>query len=95
MNCKESRKDGNMATKIKLQKLLQEVAGYAQITNRRPPPRPPLLFLMQLRTQHAPASLPKRRLIIETDIKEFANGPMPVKINHVEAGEPGLPVVIR
>jgi hypothetical protein len=83
-----------MATKIKVLKMLQEVKGYAQITNRRPAPRPPMLYLMQLRAHPAPADLPKHRLTIETDTKAFANGPLPIKINHVKSNESGLPVVI-
>ncbi|MBP9900097.1 MAG: hypothetical protein V9H26_22870 [Verrucomicrobiota bacterium] len=83
-----------MATKIKVLKLLQEIRGHAQITNRRPAPRPPVLYLMQLRAQPAPAELPKHRVTITTDAKAFANGPLPIKINHVKANRPGQPVGI-
>ncbi len=76
-----------MATKIKVLKLLQESTGYAQITNRRPAPRPPLLYLMQLRAQPAPAELPRHRLTVETDARAFANGPLTIKINHVKSDE--------
>jgi hypothetical protein len=82
-----------MATKIKVLKLLQEVKGYAQITNRRPAPRPPLLYLMQLRAQPVPADLPRHRLTVETDHKDFANGPLTIKINHVKSGESSQPGV--
>ena len=74
-----------MATKIKALKLLQEIKGYAQITNRRPVPRPPLLYLMQLRAHPLPAELPKHRLAVTTDQQAFAKGPMPIKITHVKA----------
>lgn len=83
-----------MATKIKVLKMLQEVKGYAQITNRRPAPRPPLLYLMQLRAHPAPAGLPKHRLTIETDAKAFVNGPLPIKINHIKSNKPVQPLVI-
>jgi len=83
-----------MANKIKVLKLLQEVRGYAQITNRRPAPRPPLLYLMQLRAHPAPPELPRHRVIVETDSKAFANGPLPIKINHLKANGPGRPAVI-
>jgi hypothetical protein len=83
-----------MATKIRVLKLLQEVRGYAEITNRRPPPRPPLLYLMQLRAHPAPADLPKHRLTVETDARALANGPMTIKINHVKADDSGSPGVI-
>lgn len=83
-----------MATKIKVLKMLQEVRGYAQITNRRPAPRPPMIYLMQLRAHPAPADLPKHRLTIATDSKAFADGPLPIKINHVKTHERDQPVVI-
>lgn len=83
-----------MATKMKVPKMLQEIKGYAQITNRRPAPRPPLLYLMQLRTHPVSANLPKHRLAIATDPKAFATGPASIKISHVKSNEPGQPVVI-
>jgi hypothetical protein len=84
-----------MATKIKVLKLLQAVKGYAQISNRRPAPRPPLLYLMQLRAHPAPPDLPRHRLTIETDAKALAHGPLPIKINHIQSDESGQPVVSR
>ncbi len=83
-----------MATKIKVLKMLQEVRGYAQITNRRPTPRLPLLYLMQLRAHPAPPDLPRHRLTIETDARAFANGPLPIKINHIKTDTSGEPVLI-
>jgi len=82
-----------MATKTKLLKMLQEVRGLAQVTNRRPAPRPPFLYLMQLRSQSTQPVQPKRRLAIE---KSQDNGhvPLPIKIHHVTPNDPGLPVVI-
>lgn len=90
MNCNIAGEDGNMATKMKLYKVLQEVKGLAQITNRRPAPRPPLLYLMQLRSHLATTDVPKRRLTIEETIHEAA----PIKINHVKSDKPALPVVV-
>jgi hypothetical protein len=90
-----ARKEDNMANKIKVLKMFQEVRGYAQITNRRPAPRPPLLYLMQLRAHPAAPDLPRHRLTVETDTKAFANGPMPIKINHVRSNESGRPAVLR
>ncbi len=81
-----------MATKMKLLKMLQEVKGLAQITNRRPAPRPPLLYLMQLRSQEAQTYTPRRRLTIDAPA---IPAPAPIKINHVKTDEPGLPVVVR
>jgi hypothetical protein len=84
-----------MANKAKLMKFLQEVRGYAQITNRRPAPRPSVLYLMQLRGKNAQAAAPKRRLIVVThETNESANTPLPIKITHVKSEESPLPVVV-
>lgn len=83
-----------MATKIKMLKLAQQVQGYAQITNRRPAPRPPVLYIMQLREQVAQATVPKRRLAVQTDARDNSPTPLAVKINHVAPGQCYLPVVI-
>ena len=80
-----------MATKMKLIKMLQEFKGFAQITNRRPAPRPPLLYLMQLRTQAAQVNTPRKRLAVEI---EAVHAPMTIKINHVKSNRPAMPVVI-
>ena len=71
--------------------MLQEFKGFAQITNRRPAPRPPLLYLMQLRTQAAQATTPRKRLAVEI---EAVHAPMTIKINHVKSDRPAMPVVI-
>lgn len=83
-----------MATKVKLMKLLQEIRGLAQVTNRRPPPRPSVLYLMQLREHTAQVQVPRRRLTVATDTKENFNTPLPVKINHVKSDEAAFPVVV-
>jgi len=80
-----------MATKMKLIKMLQEFKGFAQITNRRPAPRPPLLYLMQLRTQAAHVTTPRKRLSVKI---EAVHTPMTIKINHVKSDRPAMPVVI-
>jgi hypothetical protein len=80
-----------MATKMKLIKMLQENKGLAQITNRRPAPRPPLLYLMQLRTQVAQAVTPRKRLTVEI---EAVHTPMMIKINHIKTDRSNMPVVI-
>lgn len=72
-----------MATKIKMMKLLQEMRGFADIANRRPQPRSPGLFLLQMRSQvlHTPFSPRKRTLQIE--IQDTLDIPHPVKIKHI------------
>jgi len=83
-----------MANKMKLLKMLQEVRGLAQITNRRPAPRPPMLYLMELRAQSTHEVSPRRRLAVETDVKGEGFAPLPIKINHISPQNPELPVVI-
>ena len=83
-----------MANKAKLMKFLQEVRGYAQITNRRPAPRPSVLYLMQLRARNEQASAPRRRLIVVSETHENANTPLPIKITHLKSEDSSLPVVI-
>jgi hypothetical protein len=74
-----------MATKIKMMKLLQEIRGMAQITNRRPQPKTPGIFLMQLRAHVTNATTPRRRLVIPVDLKDLPDIPTPVKITHLAA----------
>jgi hypothetical protein len=83
-----------MANKAKLMRFLQEGRGYAQITNRRPAPRPSVLYLMQLRARNEQANAPKRRLIVVSETQEHDHTPLPIKINHIKAEDPALPVVI-
>lgn len=82
-----------MANKAKLMKLLQEVRGYAQVTNRRPAPRPSVLYLMQLRGRNVQAAAPRRRLVVVAETHESTNTPLPIKITHLKP-EDSLPVVL-
>ncbi len=93
MNCDHSAQEGDMANKAKLMKFLEEVRGYAQVTNRRPAPRPSVLYLMQLRSQNAQATATKRRLIVVTETQENAGAPLPIKITHLKTEET-FPVVV-
>jgi hypothetical protein len=72
-----------MAAKIRMLKLLQEIRGFAEIARRRPTPRMPGLILMQMRSHAIQASLPKRKLSVQTDAQSRLDIPHPVKINHV------------
>jgi len=92
MTCEKRSEAANMTTKMKLHKMLQESKGMAQISNRRLAPRPPLLFLMQLRSQEAQTSTPRRRLFIESSAPV---APAPIKINHIKPNEPSIPVVVQ
>jgi hypothetical protein len=81
-----------MATRINILKLMQEIHGFARITHRRPQPRPPGLFLMEIRSHGSSTGLPKRKLNIEVHTPDAAELPRPVKINHIK--ESPLPVVV-
>jgi hypothetical protein len=85
-----------MAKKILLMRLVQEIHGYAQVTNRRPSPRPPALYLLQLREKAARAHAGRRpqRVSITTDWQNSAEVALPVRINHRPAGRTDIPVVI-
>ncbi len=82
-----------MAAKIQMLKLLQEIRGFAELSNRRPQPRSPGLFLTQMRSHMLQGVVPKRRLSIRIDPQDRANIPYQVKINHVKPG-PG-PAALR
>ena len=81
-----------MATKVKMLKLLQEIRGFAQISNRRPPPRSPGLFLAQMRSHIFQAAPPRRKLSIRIDNQLPLDIPHQVKINHVRQS-PERPIV--
>jgi len=83
-----------MATKIKLMRLLQEIRGHAQITNRRPAPRPSALYLMQLRERAAQSHRSRRRLALATDFQESNDTPLPIKIHHIKTDESGMPMIL-
>ena len=74
-----------MAKKVILMKFLQEIRGYAHVTNRRPAPRPPTIFLMQLRERRAQELLSHRPqpVAITAAWQNGADVASPVQINHV------------
>lgn len=76
-----------MAAKLKMMKFLQEARALAEVTNRRPLPRSPMLYLIQLRSQPHPLTLPKRRLVITPNPNAEHELPQPVKIHFIEPAE--------
>jgi hypothetical protein len=66
-----------------MMKLLQEIRGFAEITNRRPQLRSPGLFLMQLRSHLTHTTLPRRKRSVLIDMQDLADNPHPVKITHL------------
>jgi len=75
-----------MAAKVQIMKLLQEMRGFADITQRRPAPRQPGLILIQLRSQFGPGSHPRRKMTIAVDMQDPPDIPHPVKITHIQTG---------
>jgi hypothetical protein len=71
-----------MAAKVMMMKLLHEIRGFSEITNRRPQPRSPGLFLMQLRSHVSHTTLPRPKRSIIVDVQDLAENPHPVKITH-------------
>jgi hypothetical protein len=76
-----------MAAKMRMLKLLQEIRGFAEITNRRPHPRQPGLFLMQLRAHIFSTSQTGYKRIISIDMQDLPDIPHPVKITHLKVPE--------
>jgi hypothetical protein len=71
-----------MATKMKVLKLLQELRGLAEITNRHPQVRTPGPLLLPVRTAQNPA---RRRKTIRINVQDLPDIPHPVKITHLKA----------
>ena len=75
-----------MAKKFMLMRFLQEIQGYAEVTNRQPAPRSPAVFMMQLREQRTqPQQVSRRQPLAITTA--WQNGPeveLPVRIHHLE-----------
>ena len=82
-------KPAYMATKMNTTKLLQEIRGFAEIANRRPQPKPPGLFLMQIRPHVLRPVMPKRKLEVHIEMQALQDVPHPVRITHVK--ETALP----
>jgi hypothetical protein len=63
-------------------KLLQEVRGFAQLTNRRPQPRSTALLLQAHWLSRRPADTKGKR-VLRVHIENPPDIPYPVKINHL------------
>jgi hypothetical protein len=71
-------------------KLLQEIRGLAQVTQRRPQTKAPGLFLLQLRSHVNQATARRRRLVIPVQMHEPPDIPNPVKIK-ISGGRAPIP----
>jgi hypothetical protein len=67
-------------------KLLQEMRGFAYVTNRRPQPRTPGLFLLQMRSHMLHASQPTEKRTINVYTQAPPDLPHPIKIKHLGGG---------
>jgi len=65
-------------------KLLQEIRGFADVTNRRPKARSAGPVLTQMRPPVIQAVLPRRKLSVAMGKEESTNLPHPVRINHLK-----------
>lgn len=74
-----------MAAKVRIMKLLQEIRGFAEITQRRPQSRQPGLFLIQLRSHVTHTTATRKKQIISVDMLDRPDIPHPVKITHLQA----------
>ncbi len=82
-----------MANKMNVLKLLQEMRGFAEMSNRRAQPRAGLL-IMQLRNHLLQTTAGKRKRVISIAMQQCPDIPHPVKITHVataSAPAPGNP----
>jgi hypothetical protein len=75
----------NMATRINIMKLVQEIEGMAQITNRRLQPRGPGPLMLQFRSPGVrAASARARHYFIRVDFREPQDIPHRVRITHLK-----------
>lgn len=77
-----------MAAKMKMMKLIQEIRGLAELTNRRPQPRPTGLFLVQMRSHISQTSVQNRKRNITIEGPSTTSIPQSVKITHLRAQAP-------
>jgi hypothetical protein len=73
-----------MAAKMNMSKLLQEIRGFAVISNRRSQRRSPELRLALVGARVFRSALRKRKLSIRIDTQDRTNIPYRVKINYVK-----------
>ncbi|HOX55765.1 MAG TPA: hypothetical protein P5205_09085 [Candidatus Paceibacterota bacterium] len=76
-----------MADKVQMLKLLLEMRGFAQISNRRPPPRIPGAVLTQIRAREGHDHSRRRKLSISFNKQAQPAIPLQVKINHVKPNQ--------
>ena len=88
VNCGHPFRNKLMAAKMNMSKLLQEIRGFAEISNRRSQRRSPELRLALVGSRVFRSALRKRRLSIRIDMQDRTDTPYRVKINYVKP-DPG------
>lgn len=73
-----------MATRMNMMKLLQEVRGFAELTNRRLPARPLGPLLLELRSARSKTAYSRRRWTLTISILEPPDIPHPVPIKYLD-----------
>ena len=73
-------------------KLLQEIRGFAEMSQRRPNSKAPGLILLQLRSQFNQATSRRRRLRIPIQMQEPPDIPKLVKIIHIKGNSSSTPI---
>lgn len=73
-----------MAAKMQMSKLLQEIRGFAELSNRRPQPRSPGLFFANIRSHLLQGASARHKLSIRIDSQDFSDLPCQVKIVHLK-----------
>jgi len=79
-----------MATRMNMMKLLLEVRGFAEFTNRRLPTRP-LALLLQFNSPRARSSLARRKWTLSVSIQDPPDIPQPVPIKYLGGTAPAEP----
>ena len=83
VTCSQIFRNERMAAKMKLMKMLQEIRGLSEITSRRPHPRFPGLFMIQLRSHVVQTTWPRRKLVIPIEMLNRPDIPSAVEIKHL------------
>ena len=69
-------------------KLVQELRGLAQITNRRPQNRTPAAALLEVRSLNRRSASARRKRTIQIRVQEPLDIPHAIKIKHVTGSAP-------
>jgi hypothetical protein len=81
-----------MAARMNINKLLDEIKGFAEISNRQAFSRHAPPFCLELRARSTKLRLPRQRIDVWTDLKDLPDVPHPVKITHLGNKPAGPPI---